>query len=722
MTLPPDLKLPPNPANRGSCRWTIRRIASAGSAIIAVALGLAVCVPQAATAAVEELLPALEIPAERLKRVTPAAQSEAVAAATEWRRFERERFKRALDERARETTTRFRLLGRDYRTLRVDVHPVGVTTWVGRPEDGKGLAILSFHGEAMNGTIETSATTYELQSFSEVAPGAVRVIDQAKAGATRFFTLQPDYLIPPPLGPAQRETPAQIEFALSLADSLGGDRRKAAPTPQVTIDVMVAYTPGMTSRHGSASGVLARLGVLVGYANAAYQTSEVAIKLRLVHALEVTYQDTGANADALHDITGSAGGPIGSHPIPPPLQAIAGLRDNFGADIVVLVRPFHQPSHMGCGTAWLGGYDLSDIGWYADFGYAVVSDGASTAGGGWFCATGTLAHEIGHNMGLLHDRANEPPGLLGATRYGFGYVISSTNRGDIMSYALSRFQAFSNPNLRCGSTETSCSVGGSGDVLGVAADGPTEACISSSSGCAPSQAAECTANPSTCADAARALNFTRVKVSQWRPTQVPETVTISGNATKSEGANVPNGTTVCASPATGVNCAAVSGGAYSCTVPSGWTGSLHLMAGNGRRVNALPFTSPVNGDITGQNFLSRPANAFPCNLDIDNNGLIEPSIDGAMLLRHLFGQTPGQVASVGGGACAQRATPGDLASFFSNQNYDFDGSGNGFSVAREGLVLLRLMLGVPGPQAVNGTGLNWATVQGQINAACGTNF
>lgn len=608
---------------------------------------------------------------------------------------------------------------------RVELPPSGGVVWVGqlRGDDDAGerthslsrphRAHLSMQDGQVVGTLELPETALELLPSDGQTPGAVLVTDLAAAGASRAVYLTDDALPPPPLS----ERPAWMQaeaMATRAALARAADAFKATPSPQSTIDVLIAYTAGMVTRYGSTAGVVARLNNLVAYANTAYATSEVAITLRLVHSVEVSYPDDGANNTALYALTGHNGST--SVTVPASLSAIAGLRNTHGADLVALIRPYTRGSHGSCGVGWVGGYNVSDIGDDAPFAHSVTSDGSDVGGSGFFCTLGTFAHELGHNMGLMHDRANAGGGQ-GATPYAFGYIIPGTSNGDVMSYASGRIQAFSNPGLRC--TGTTCAVGASGSALGVPADGAGEACLGSAAGCPVAQASACTSNPSTCADAARALNFTRVKVAAYR-TAASAPPSISGMARLTGGANVPNGTALCASPAVGVSCTTTNNGTYSCTVPSGWTGTLHLQAGNSRRVAARRFTNGITTATTGQDFTVAENTAFACNLDVDNNGLLESAIDGAMVVRRMMGLVPVAAVVASNGACAQRTAAADKASFLAGQSYDFDGGGA--SAAREGLVLLRLMLGVPGTQAVVGTGYSWATVQGQINAACGTTF
>jgi Matrixin len=185
--------------------------------------------------------------------------------------------------------------------------------------------------------------------------------------------------------------------------------------------------------------------------------------------------------------------------------------------------------------------------------------------------------------------------------------------------------------------------------------------------------------------------------------------------------NVPNGTALCANPSAGVSCGTVSGGNYSCTVPSGWTGTLHVQAGNTLRVDAKRFTTGVTSASNGGVFIATTVPSNTCVLDIDNDGLNEVSIDGVMILRKLMGITGTSQAISSSGTCAQRTSASDKVSFLNARNFDVNGDGVALA-HREGLIFLRLMLGMTGAQAVNGTGFNWSTLRGQLNTSCGTNF
>ena len=200
---------------------------------------------------------------------------------------------------------------------------------------------------------------------------------------------------------------------------------------------MILYTPGLASRLGS--NLSTRLDQLVALSNQAYRDSGIYINLRLVHAEQVNYSDTTTNSAALNALTYSSD---------PALANVASLRDTYGADLVSLIRPFNYSTSGGsCGVGWVGGYNGQPISLYANYGYSVISDGRDVNGSGYYCLDLTFTHELGHNMGSMHNRANSGSGT-GAYPYAFGYGVNGTF-GTVMSFINPRIGKFSNPAITC---------------------------------------------------------------------------------------------------------------------------------------------------------------------------------------------------------------------------------------------------------------------------------
>jgi hypothetical protein len=111
------------------------------------------------------------------------------------------------------------------------------------------------------------------------------------------------------------------------------------------------------------------------------------------------------------------------------------LRNQYGADQVALVTA----ESNYCGIA----YVMNSLGsWFAPYAFAVVHDDSK-----YNClGNNTLAHELGHNQGNMHDPDNSS--YAGVYPYSYGYRICGVFH-DVMSYACNspRIPYFSNPNV-----------------------------------------------------------------------------------------------------------------------------------------------------------------------------------------------------------------------------------------------------------------------------------
>lgn len=348
-------------------------------------------------------------------------------------------------------------------------HPDGNWTWVGRPVGAKPgtEAIITFGDKAAFGTIPYGdraplrLTSIRGRSWlMETDSAAI-----ARMDSTGTRPRVPDFRLPPlrgGSGTAKTSGPAPAASQQVVA---------RAVTSSNTVDVLLGYTATFASRLGGQSQANTRLTFLVDVGNQAFANSQVAAQLRLVKTVQVSYPDATSNESALYDLTGvtCTGTPTGLNcvdaQVPASLQPLVAAREQYGADLVSLVRNFNDPENGGCGIAWLigGGQEpiqASDA--YA--GMSIVSDSngtgpASFPDGGYVCRDETLVHEMGHNLGAAHDRATADgdDNVLQANEYGrypysFGYktAAGSGNFFTVMAYGDSGQAAnrlFSNPQL-----------------------------------------------------------------------------------------------------------------------------------------------------------------------------------------------------------------------------------------------------------------------------------
>ncbi len=612
----------------------------------------------------------------------------------------------------------------------------GARTWVGMHRDGDGdyNVFVTAHRGYVHGVLYAADTVYVLGGDAQT--GALTLLDQKAAGHTLAPPTAQDFVEPPTM-------PTALAQAHKLAD--GGTTVFATPAPQSVIDLLVVYTEGMVTRYGSEAGVLARINNLVAQANTAYLNSEVAITLRLVATYRSSYSETTTDGAALNDITPSI--PAFGRVVvtPPELTAVAPLRDSSQADIVVLIRPFRRNAHAACGMANRNGTVGFDMAPYESWAYAVFGDGLDLEAGNGTCPDTAFSHEIGHVMGMNHDRgslaveaptATAPPVSYG---YGFGYGYNASGctpftpetggtcqmptHGDIMSiaYVNRNLACYSHPGIRISSDGQSCGLNvAAGTIAGVAPDTPEEACIGSAAGCG-AASASCTTN-TNCAYSARGLNYVSVKVSRWRDAVVSGSIQQAGSGV----ANV----SICTS-SPNILCTA-STTIYRCSGPAGWTGSIHPRAA-GYRIPAVVVPTALAGSITS-NLSAQLDSAYPnCNLDVDGNGLLDAATDGVAVLRRLLGIGAANFGTPAG-VCAQNTTAAAL--YTASARAAVPATGASASTATgDGMVILRSMLGLTGTAVTQGavgpgaTRSQWSTPAGVnnnirewLNANCGSSF
>ncbi|TBR08291.1 MAG: hypothetical protein EPO46_10225, partial [Lysobacter sp.] len=360
----------------------------------------------------------------------------------------------------------------DFRYERHVQHPNGDWTWIGSiVGDRSQEAIITFGAKAAFGTIgqpgkEPLRLTVRdgVSWLIETDPRKIADINNAGTKPTK-----PDYLVAPDIaGAAARRKNAagmQAAGATQAGTAPGSVISAAGGVPATTVDVVLGYTPGFVTSYGGESQAFTRLNNLVDITNEAYVNSQIDAQIRLVRIVPVNYTDANSNQTALEELTGFVAPSTRTTPSAV-FSELRAARDQYGADLVSLVRKFNTPENDGCGIAWLIGGGRSGIDRTDEFfGYSVVSDGrdAGTDGKTYFCRDETLAHELGHNMGAQHDRdtADGADNILQNNEYGvfdysFGYKtgVATGNFYTIMAYGDSgqtRYRVFSNPRVTlCG--------------------------------------------------------------------------------------------------------------------------------------------------------------------------------------------------------------------------------------------------------------------------------
>lgn len=327
----------------------------------------------------------------------------------------------------------------DYRYQRHVEHANGNWTWIGELPGLPGReAIVTFGERAVFGTFarpgaEALRLTVRdgVSWMVEVPSSALRGVESASA--------QSDYLFP--VAAVVKAAAAKRSANLQVAATAAGGP---------TVDVALGYSSGLATALGGQSQAVTRMTHLVAITNQAYARSQLNAQVRLVRAMQVNYSDEIFNDTALNEVSASDG----SDPVtvPAALQPLRQARDEYGADLVSLVRKFrnfNDPEHDSCGIAWMLGQDGQTISSaWAPWGYSVVSDGSD---GGFFCREETFAHEVGHNLGQNHN-VEDSGGDQGAHPDSYGYrEASATGFYTIMAYRSGDSQYsvpyFANPSV-----------------------------------------------------------------------------------------------------------------------------------------------------------------------------------------------------------------------------------------------------------------------------------
>ena len=289
-----------------------------------------------------------------------------------------------------------------------------------------GTMTLVVNGKIVVGTVRTPSEVYTIRTAGD-GTYVIRQIDESSL---------------PPLGEPLEVPPSSPGVRPKTDD--GGD----PPDDGSVIDVMVVYTPAAKHRAGGRAGIEALIGLFVTGTNQAYINSGVIHRIRLVLREEVDYVedvDSGIDLGRLRDDSDGY------------MDHVHDLRDAYAADLV----------HILVGRGNVGGVAAS-VGRDESFGFALTNSPVGLV----------FAHELGHNMGLHHDRFQVGVPLRGSN---YGYVNQRAFEPDapessrwrtIMAYSVQcqevggfgcpRVPYFSNPELTH-----------NGDPMGVPADHPS---------------------------------------------------------------------------------------------------------------------------------------------------------------------------------------------------------------------------------------------------------
>ena len=400
------------------------------------------------------------------------------------------------------------------RAVRVDLGRLNRIRDLAASGDAAPLTLNLFNDVELEAVIERTATTRFGYSLSGRIKGQTHgsvtfvVSDDIVAGAV--FSPQGNFVVASRSGAVHRV----VEIAGGLECEVEGPEHWAPPTgvspdasaanvsdgdDGATIDLLVLYTEAALAVEGGLRPMRASIDLAVAWTNDAYEASGVNTRLNLAAAVQVDYQE-----ERSYGLSGFLNQNLDLHRLVEPTDGVMDevheLRDRYAADVVYLV----VDSPGGGGKArLLQARDEDPSRW------AFALSKSLSYPNPFF-----LAHELGHVMGLLHERyqnAEDSPQYFESDSpfppYSYGYVNQRAFQAGapvnarwrtIMAYGTQCYdegfycrwlQRFSNPNQRYPDD--------AGDPLGVPGDEPTDAVDGP-------------------ADAARTLNENRLLVAGFR--------------------------------------------------------------------------------------------------------------------------------------------------------------------------------------------------------------
>ena len=229
------------------------------------------------------------------------------------------------------------------------------------------------NGAVVAGTVRTSGEIYWIRTV----------------GDDLYVVAQVDLsMLPPEADPL----PPPGRFGSVAPDIAGEPRRAAADDSE--IDMLIVYTPKARTAAGGPAEMEALIDLVVAETNQAFADSDVSARIRLVHREAVNYTENGDLRLDLQRITD----PDDGH-----MDEVHALRDTYGADLVHLIS-------TGRTLAGIASVMVEVSQDFAPYAFGVTNQRSAA----------TFTHELGHNLGLRHDRHDDP----GNTPYPYshGYV------------------------------------------------------------------------------------------------------------------------------------------------------------------------------------------------------------------------------------------------------------------------------------------------------------
>ena len=345
---------------------------------------------------------------------------------------------------------------------RVDEHGFQQIAGVSRMDGAAYPVLLTVSPEAVFGSLITPRGDYQILTRA----GRTHILDPRAAGVSAptgedQMAAPADLAGTDPAGPSARPVPLVTQAILrrtgsgaSIPTGHGASLPPSQPVPlppntvDTTLNVLVTYSGSFAASWGSELSARTRIANLMELANTAHANSGTGVRLRVVGWRRVDVPDDTPQVQLDHLRLDNGG-----------FEGTASQKAQQGAAMTVFFAPLNEVTVATntCGIAYVPAAFAAGLTAYRQqvpsLTFAALNDGQWNT---QYCESLSLAHELGHLLGAVHDKDNAP--FMGVFSYSYGKGVAGVF-GTVMSYIQPRVAMFSSPQLTCSPDGQACGSG-----------------------------------------------------------------------------------------------------------------------------------------------------------------------------------------------------------------------------------------------------------------------